>query len=74
MCISTHVACCHVRHKRCKFSSQARAYRLLLFKARVALSGSTDYINSHCACIQIYRDVFSSRHHRSATAIVMLSA
>ena len=47
---------------------------LLLCKARVALSGSTDYINSHCACVQTYRDVFDSRHHRSATAIVMPSA
>ena len=32
----------------------------MLFKARVALSGSTDYINSHCACVQTYRDVLAA--------------
>ena len=47
---------------------------LFLFKAPVALLDSTDYINSYCACVQSFGDAFSSRHHRSATATVMLSA
>ena len=44
------------------------------FKAQVALFGSTGHINSYCARVQTFGDGFSSRHHRSATAIVMLPA
>ena len=74
MCVSTHVACCHVRHNRCNLPSETPACFRSSPKAYIAFIDSIDHINSDCACIQISGKISSSRHYRSATAFVMLFA